>query len=131
MKDTAKATSLAGQALKAAQAAENPQDLAHAHNVLGILSLDEKDYQQMKVHLERSLVLSEEIADPGVKVAALNNLSLMYRDMGDLERARDLAKEALDLCVQQGDRHREAALLNNLADLYHASGDYETDCTGQ
>ena len=58
----------------------------------------------------------------GSRVAALNNLALVYRDAGDIDQAIAHNQAALELCRQQGDRHREAALLNNHADLLHASG---------
>jgi tetratricopeptide (TPR) repeat protein len=61
-------------------------------------------------------------ADPGARVAALNNFALAHRARGELDRALELTTTALELCSTQGDRHREAALHNNLADLLHAAG---------
>ena len=67
---------------------------------------------------------SERLADPGIRIAALNNLALVRGRDGDLERAprRSIARGARRSCAAQGDRHREAALRNNLADMLHRAG---------
>jgi tetratricopeptide (TPR) repeat protein len=73
-------------------------------------------------HLEQSLALAEALGDPGVRVAALNNLALAFSRNGEVEQALKFTENALTLCASLGDRHREAALHNNLADLLHAAG---------
>jgi Tetratricopeptide repeat. len=91
------------------------------------------DLAAARGHLERALAAideadaatatgSRDLADPGVRIAALNTLALVCADGGDSDRAIGLTREALILCERQGDRHRQAALENNLADLLHATG---------
>ncbi len=109
------ALALAEHALQLAERSRDPEALAQAHNIVGML-LDDRG------HLERSLVLAEALPDPSVAVAALNNLALACARAGDGERALELTERALALCGRQGDRHREAALHNNLADLLHRAG---------
>jgi tetratricopeptide (TPR) repeat protein len=113
---------LAEQALRLAEQAEDQSALAKAHNILGLLAREEGELDTARHHLEQSLAQAEVLADTGVCVAALNNLALVARSAGDPSGAIVLATRALDLCATQGDRHREAALHNNLADLYHAVG---------
>jgi len=72
--------------------------------------------------LENGLEMAERLRDPGVTIATLNNLALIYSATGDTGQALELAERALDLCLEFGDRHREAALHNNLADILHAAG---------
>ncbi len=120
-----RALQLARQALSLAESSTDQYALALAHNVLGILARSQQDFQEASAHLERSLQLADQNAEPGARIAALNNLALVYGDCGQVDQAIDLAEVALKLCVQQGDRHREAALHNNLADLYHAAGQPE------
>ena len=105
----------ATRALELAEGSGDPEALAQAHNIVGML-LDDRG------HLERSLALAEALPDPSVAVAALNNLALACARAGDAERAMELTARALELCSRQGDRHREAALHNNLADLLHRAG---------
>ncbi len=71
------------------------------------------------------MTLAESMNDPATRVAALNNLALVYGASSKIEQAVALAETALALCAAQGDRHREAALHNNLADLLHAAGQAE------
>jgi tetratricopeptide (TPR) repeat protein len=94
------------------------------------------DLEQAIAALEASLRTAETLADPLARIAALNNLALVYGEYAanrrqesagqaaseTLERAVDLAGQALALCQKRGDRHREAALHNNLADLLHRLG---------
>jgi tetratricopeptide (TPR) repeat protein len=113
-----RAQATAGAALADAEAAADRRAEAQAHNILGVLGASAE-------HLERSLDLARELADPQAEVAALNNLALVRREAGDLPAAVELTEAALALCARVGDRHREAALESNLADLCHAAGDDE------
>jgi tetratricopeptide (TPR) repeat protein len=88
---------------------------AQAHNILGLLGGGRR-------HLERSLELSSGLADPSVRIAALNNLARDHAQAGELDQAEALIRLALEECINQGDRHHEAALRNNLADILHNAG---------
>ena len=116
------AAELAGRALDRAQEADDLQALAQANNVLGILAKSRGELMEAQQRLENGLEMAECLRDPGVTIATLNNLALIYSATGDTGRALELAGRALDLCLEFGDRHREAALHNNLADILHASG---------
>jgi tetratricopeptide (TPR) repeat protein len=118
-------SALAEKALALAEETEDHRALAHAHNVLGILTSNRGDLAQAEEHLQRSLGLARMLGDTGAQAAALNNLALVRQAAGDLPAALELAAMALDLCIAQGDRHHEAALHNNLADLHHLAGQSE------
>lgn len=120
--DTDRARRLARDALGLAKSAGDTRALAQAHNILGVLARDRDERASARRHLEQSLDLAERLADPSVRIAALNNLALECARSGELERAVALTEQALAACVAQGDRHREAALHNNLADLLHRLG---------
>ncbi|MBX3061428.1 MAG: AAA family ATPase [Anaerolineae bacterium] len=96
--------------------------LAQAYNMLGILARSRGDYGQAIIYLQQSLMLSQQLDDPGARIAALNNLALVQRDNDQSAAAVETLSQALALCKQQGDLHRAAALHNNLADLFHAAG---------
>jgi tetratricopeptide (TPR) repeat protein len=113
--DAEGAMQLARRALQLAQRAGDERTVAQAHNILGILARD-------RIHLEKALVLAERLKDPGVTVAALNNLALAHLRGGSAEHALPLAARALAESEALGDRHREAALHNNLADVLRALG---------
>ena len=105
------ASTLCASRRKAARSAA----AAQANNILGLLGCGRE-------YLERSLELSSELPDPGVRIAALNNLARDHAAAGDLARAEELIREALEQCAAEGDLHHEAALRNNLADILHKAG---------
>ena len=123
------AESLGQQALSVARQANDARALAQAHNVLGILASSRSDQALAREHLEASVALANELDEPDIRVAALNNLALACRASGETERAIELTRAALDLCVAVGDRHHQAALHNNLADLLHVAGQSEAAMT--
>src|SRR4029450_12342304 len=94
----------------------DPDALARAHAMLGMLSAARGDHDTARRHLEQSLTLAEALPDPSARVAALNNLALAHRATGEVDLAVDHTRTALELCTRQGDRPRDAALHNNLAD---------------
>ena len=120
------ASTLAFDALAAAESARDPLGTAQAYNILGILARSRGDYAGAAAQLKRGLAISETLPDPSSRIAsriaALNSLAMTRADSGDLTQATALAEQALALVVALGDRHREAALRNNLADLLHAAG---------
>jgi DNA-binding SARP family transcriptional activator len=119
---TGRALELGHQALALAEGAGDTRTLAQVHNILGILGRSQGDLDNASHHLALSLALAETLDDPGIRVAALNNLALARGASDDIAGALKLAETALALCVSQGDRHREAALHNNLSDLLYAAG---------
>jgi tetratricopeptide (TPR) repeat protein len=118
----AAAVQLANDALELAAEAGDPDALARAHGMLGMLAVARGDHDEARRHLEHSLTLAEALPDPSARVAALNNLALAHRATGEVDQAVAYTRTALELCTRQGDRHREAALHNNLADLLHLGG---------
>ena len=118
------ADQLANDALDLAATSGEPNALARAHGMLGMLSAARGDHLTARRHLEQSLALAEALPDPSARVAALNNLALAHRATGEVDLAVEHTRTALELCARQGDRHREAALHNNLADLLHLAGQH-------
>lgn len=119
------ATELAEEALGLAEKASDPEALAQAHNILGILAAGRSDLEVALDHLQHSVELAKDLKDPSAHVAALNNLALAQRRAGDFDASLVSAREALRICTSQRDRHREAALRNNIADILHLAGEEE------
>lgn len=103
-----------------ALAQQDPLALAQAHNILGMLSRSRGNYPGAVEHFRSSLDFAGRVSEPGLQIAALNNLAHLQADLGTLEEAIQLTQSALELCNRIGDRHQAAALHNHLADLFHA-----------
>lgn len=121
----AKARQLASQALAQAVKAGDPRAIAQVHNILGILARHTEDFVTAETELKESLNLANQINEPGLTLAALNNLALLNVSMGNLRDAEMNFETALEQCERLGDRHLEAALHNNLADVLHTQGNTE------
>ena len=107
---------LCEEALRLAEAEGDDEAAARAHNILGVLGAGAG-------HFERSLELSGRLADPSIRIAALNNLARARARRGrPRARRRARSRGARPWSPPQGDRHREAALRNNLADTLHRAG---------
>lgn len=119
------ATDLARQALAAADTAGDIRLLARAYTLLALLARRSSNFGTAKEAGEAGVAAARRQADPGVLIAALNSLALVYAENDDFVRATHLIEEALTHAVRIGDRHREAALRNTLADLHHACGHNE------
>jgi DNA-binding SARP family transcriptional activator len=113
--DPSRAITFARKALALSERSGEVRARAQAHNILGILTQDQR-------HFERALELARGLPDPSVRVAVLNNLALAHVRSGQLDRALTYARDALEQSEALGDRHRQAALHNNLADVLQALG---------
>jgi DNA-binding SARP family transcriptional activator/tetratricopeptide (TPR) repeat protein len=107
----------AEQAVTAAAATGNAEQLSRAHNILGVVSLDQATAMS---HLEEAMRLAAD--DDLLRMAALNNRALLLSSAGQDDAAVDLIEEAVAIATRTGNRHREAALHNHLADLHHRAG---------
>lgn len=117
--DQERARQYGGLALDGASASGDPEVLAHAHNLAGLLA---EDATVRIDHLEQALVNA---ASPSARAAVLNNLALASASTGDLESAMARGRDALETAAEAGDRHRTAALHDNLADYLHRAGEEE------
>ena len=127
------AEALAREALSLGERSADPVTIARAADLLGIVARSRGDLTVAREVLERAIIAADlvdsraradatAVADPSIRIAALNTLALVQADSGDRDGAIAMTREALLLCERYGDRHRQAALENNLADLLHAGG---------
>src|SRR5260370_37154414 len=111
---------LAGQELHLDETAHDTLALAQVHNILGILASKQGDLEEARRHLEESLRLAEDLHEPGIYAAAINNLAQACYAEGEIDRAIALTEKALTLSLSQWDRPHEAALHPQMAELLHA-----------
>lgn len=115
--DDEAATSLAREALEAAEGTGDEERIARAFNILGVVT---PDGELAMEHIDQAL----EILGPTnpARMAALNNKAHLVAGRGDVDAAIGLVQEAIGFADRAGYRHHQAALLNHLADLNHQVG---------
>src|SRR5207247_9359899 len=94
------------------------------HN-LGLLSMDEGDYERARQELEAALTISEK---RGLQRAGANNLcDLAFAELGDgkNDAARSRFREAIDACARLGWRAKVPYSLVGCAAVAVAAGDLE------
>ena len=119
--DLAGSRKFARTGLRIATRTSSSLAISQAENILGILSRKEGATTKARQHLESALASSG--GNLPARIAAVNNLALVYADEGKFDDSIRLTQEALADCIRLGDRHREAALRNHLSDRLHANGE--------
>ena len=91
---------------------------------LGVVALDQGDYERALALHEQSLALARDLGDRWGIAAALGNLGAMAMEQGLYERAAPLLEECVALLREQGDTGGVAIGLHNLAYLEREQGAY-------
>lgn len=94
-----------------------------AQNALGLLARKAGRLESAREHFNNAISAAQD--QQSARIAALNNLALVFSDEDRYEDAIRLTRQALEACIRIGDRHREAALRNHLSDRLHANGQSE------
>jgi tetratricopeptide (TPR) repeat protein len=69
-------------------------------------------------HFQEALLIGKRIDDQKGKVAALNNIVLIYKAKGDLDQALKYLDEALKIDKEMGNKQGEASDLGNIGLIY-------------
>jgi predicted ATPase/DNA-binding CsgD family transcriptional regulator len=94
-------------------------------NGLGLLLLNQGDYEQAERRSEESVVLYRELGDMVGMARPLHHLAIMDCDRGKLTRARSLLEECLAHFSEGGDKVGRAYALCHLAWVYSEQGEYD------
>ena len=94
-------------------------------NVLGLLLLNQGDYEQAERRCGESVALYRELGEPVGIAWPLHHLALLALDQGEFESARSLFEECLARFSEGGDKIGRAYSLCHLALLYSEQGEYD------
>lgn len=95
-------------------------------NLLGMITLEQRDLTTAKGLLERSLAIAREIGDRQLEAPPINNLGMTAGNEGDYTAAQDYYEQALQLAREIGNRRGEGLVLGNLGWVAGIQGDYRT-----
>lgn len=121
---------LANKALAIYEPLRRLRKMATLHLLLANIYGGRKDTENGVKQCERATVLSEQIGDKTIKVAALNELGLVY--VGASDRKKDISchEQAADLANKYNDKKGEAVAYGNLGLNHQILGNYTkaVDC---
>jgi predicted ATPase/class 3 adenylate cyclase len=97
--------------------------LAHALRGAGDLAAGQSDYDRARDHLERSLLITEQIGNDAEAAAILTRLAGLPHRRGDLQEATRLFEDALERARHAGEPSSMAHILASLALLAEDQGE--------
>ncbi len=106
------------QELRMAQAQGDRQGEAALQGAIGVLLLNQRQYDRAIAAMQSQLDIAREIGDRPLEATALNNLGLLYVELQDYPQAMDMLQDSLLVKQEIGDREGEARTLANLGRLF-------------
>ena len=122
--DITQARALAEQSLSLFREADDKGGIAHALNLLAIITADQGQYEHAVAHAQESLALFQAIGHKPGAGSALNELGIIAAEQGDYARATALYEQSLALRQEAGDIRGMAASQTNLARLAREQGHF-------
>jgi predicted ATPase len=118
------AVAAAQEAIRLAQAVQDPSSQAVGHWEWGTAAVCQGDYETARCQLEKALALSRAAGLRQVEANSLRSLGVLTVDQGDYDRAQTYYEEAQRIFREEGDRLGESKTLNNLGVLSTLQGDH-------
>ncbi len=119
------ARSIGEEGLTRARQAGNLFAQNRLNNILGLITIEQKDWEVAEGYLHESLETSREMGDRRGEARSLGNLAMLAGMSGHLIQAQQGYLEALKLTRKLGERAGEANMLDNLGWLSGLWGDFE------
>ena len=110
------------QALRLASSLNFEPGLAQAHNDLGILYYDKRDYHAALEHYHKALQIRKKRNDKLGIAAIYNKIGLIQESQGNLKAALESQLKCLQLYKSLGASNGLAQTLNNVAVIHQAAG---------
>jgi tetratricopeptide (TPR) repeat protein len=122
--DNAAARSLGEESLRLGRHLANPDLIAKALNVVGLVARDTGDVDGARAYFGECVAIQQARGKrDGVLAAALGNLSTMARFAGDLDTARQLFRDNIELTRELGNLRTLSLDLISLGDVCVDCGD--------
>ena len=112
--------SIAITAIEKAQSRDilSPQDNVRAMNMLGVLHIDLRNYEQAITYMEEVAQKAEQYEKHSLKAQALSSIGFAYLEFGNFTKAMSYYLETLEIARQEENVGIEIAALNGIGTLY-------------
>ncbi|HIK42434.1 tetratricopeptide repeat protein, partial [Thermoleptolyngbya sp. M55_K2018_002] len=104
--------------LRIAQEQGDRQGEAAIQGAIGVLWLNQRQYDRAIAAMQSQLDIAREIGDRSLEATALNNLGLVHVELQQYPQAMDMLQDSLLVKQEIGDREGEARTLANLGRLF-------------
>jgi class 3 adenylate cyclase/tetratricopeptide (TPR) repeat protein len=95
-------------------------------NVLGLITLDQKDPTTARIIFEQALAIAREIGERLCEAQPLNSLGNTAGSEGDYSAAQSYFEQALKIARETGNRRGESLVLGNLGWVVCVQGDFRS-----
>jgi adenylate cyclase len=118
------AIAAAQEAIRLAQAVQDPSIQAVGHFQWGTAAKNQGDYETARCQLEQGMALSRAAGMRQVEADCLRVLGVLSLEQGDYDKAKTYYEESLRISCEEGDRRSESKTLNNLGNVFAYQGDW-------
>ena len=105
--------------------------IAGSYNNIGIIYMDQVNYEQALEYYDKNLKICQEIGDKSGMASSYNNIGIIYHEQGNYEQAlayyQKILKIYLEIAdnLELADKKGMANALGNIAIIYLDQGNYE------
>lgn len=124
MGENATALSFLQQAFLLAQSLPQPDLATGILNSIGLLYLEQEDYDQSEPYLQQALQGYQRIGNPTEAAGVILNLGVIAQRRGNFSSAMDCFQQALQQATQFGNQEVMMAAGEGLGVIYREKGDY-------
>ena len=110
---------------KLAQECEEPWHEAMDTEFLGMIAIEQGEYEQARQYLGEALIMLRQLGDPSMTAHALSYLGRTMRLLGEYRESEKLFNEGLVLSREIGYRVATGLALDGLGELAYVEGRYE------
>jgi tetratricopeptide (TPR) repeat protein len=108
-----RALSLAEQVASLSPQLQDPSQMAHSFNLLGVLQSTLGHYEEASGYFEQALTIFRKVGNRLRAMPLMNNLGVIAEARGDYQEALRYYQEALNTALEMGNRDGEMVYLSN------------------
>ena len=99
--------------------------MAGSYNNIGIIYMDQGNYEQALEYYDKNLKICQEIGDKSGMASSYNNIGIIFDLQGNYEQALAYYDKSLKINQKIGDKKGMADALGNIGIIYMDQGNYE------
>jgi serine phosphatase RsbU (regulator of sigma subunit)/Tfp pilus assembly protein PilF len=123
--DPTKAIEYADKALERAEAADYEKGKAKSMHVLGMVMMNQGNYEKALNYYFRSLKISNKLNDKNAISTSSNNIGMVYWNQGKYDKALEYYLTSLKIDEELGNQNGMASSFNNVGLIFWSQGNFD------